>query len=57
MRMEVEGARLRALVMNALTKPGAAPIKAVDLMAHHDAPSVASLGDVLSELGVKVKGK
>jgi hypothetical protein len=57
MRMEVEGARLRALIMNALSKQGAPPVKAVDLMAHHDVPSVASLGDVLSELGVKVKGK
>jgi hypothetical protein len=54
MRMEVEGAKLRALILNALSKQGSPPVKAVDLMPHAQG-GVASLGDVMSELGVKVR--
>lgn len=59
MRIEAEGAKLRALYINAHSKPGAAPVKAIDLMAHGangDGDGFATLDDVLAEMGVK-KGK
>lgn len=57
--MEAEHARLRALIMNVMRKPGSAPIKAMDLMTHASQASgdgIATLDEVLAELGVK-KGK
>ena len=59
MRIEAENAKLRALYINAHTKPGTPDVKSKDLMAHGADPSgggFATLDEVLAEMGAK-KGK